>query len=366
MRYFTDFSSNTAAAAGNQSFFEPRDAAELITARAFFKISAGGRYNYSLLFSNTTDSTFADGSHSRCNFALGEWYIDSLRVAACDFCTVDVMPEASSFLTDFVTLTFDGCEHKTVKSGELFCTDAVELEFSAGQYMCIEVTYRGGQIPHHPETLLPVFTKRGGEWVCDVNMPLPCMVGCDRKIKKRIAFLGDSITQGCGTPKNEYLNYAALAAKPFEADCACWNLGIGYARGADAATDGAWLYKAKQNDIVTVCFGVNDIFQIGDAERTKADLTKIVRILKRTGVKVILQTVPPFDYSETNAAVWRDINDYIHSVLRNEVDGFLDTSEFLSDPRIPAKTLYGGHPNPEGCAVWAQRLIPVIENVLNK
>lgn len=366
MRYFTDFSSNSAAAAGNQSFFEPCNADELITSRAFYKISVGGRYNYSLLFSNTTDSTFADGSHSRCNLELPEWYIDSLRVAPCKTCSIEKMPESDDFTGDFIALAFNGCEHKTVKSGELFCTDAVELEFSAGQYICVEITYRGSRIPHHPETLLPVFTKRGGEWVYDVNMPLPCMVGCDRPVKRRIAFLGDSITQGCGTPKNGYLNYAALAAKPFEADYACWNLGLGYARGADAATDGAWLYKAKQNDVVTVCFGVNDIFQLRDAERTKADLTKIVRSLKAAGVKVILQTVPPFDYCESDAAMWRDINVYIHSVLKKEVDGFLDTSEFLSNPQEPAMTLYGGHPNPEGCAVWAQRLIPVIENVLNK
>ena len=366
MRYFTDYSSNSAAAAGNQSFFEPCDAAETLVSRAFFKISAGGRYNYSLLFSNITDSTFADGSHSRCNMALGEWYIDSLRVAACDSCNIEAMPSEEEFATDFVTLTFDGCKCKNVKSGEFFCTDAAELEFSAGQYMCVEITYRGSRIPCHPETLLPVFTKRGCEWVYDVNMPLPCMIGCDRPVKKRIAFLGDSITQGCGTPKNEYLNYAALAAKPFESDYACWNLGIGYARGADAATDGAWLYKAKQNDVVTVCFGVNDIFKVADAERTKADLTKTVGILRDNGVKVILQTVPPFDYCEHDAAIWRDINEYIHSVLKNEADGFLDTSEFLSNPQATEMTLYGGHPNPEGCAVWAQRLIPVIENVLNK
>ncbi len=366
MRYFTDFSSNTAAAAGNQSFFEPCNVDELITSCAFFKISAGGRYNYSLLFSNTTDSTFADGSHSRCNIALDEWYIDSLRVAPCNTCSVEKMPESSDFAGDFITLTFDGSEHKSVKSCELFSTDAVEFEFSAGQYMCVEITYRGRQIPCHPETLLPVFTKHGDEWVYDVNMPLPCMIGCDRPVKRRIAFLGDSITQGCGTPKNEYLNYAALVAKRFENEYACWNLGIGYGRGADAATDGVWLYKAKQNDIVIVCFGVNDIFQLHDAERTKSDLTKIVRSLKAAGVKVILQAVPPFDYCDADAPLWRDINEYICSKLKNEVDGFLDTSEFLSYPQMPAKTLYGGHPNPEGCAVWAEKLIPVIENVLNK
>ncbi len=366
MEYFTKFTSNSAAAAGNQSFFTPDDENALLTSRAFFRISAGGKFNYSLLFSNITDSTFADGSHSRCNLGLWEWYIASLRVAPCNTCGVEKMPESSDFAGDFITLTFDGSKHKTVKSGEFFSTDAVELAFSAGQYMCVEITYRGRQIPCHPETLLPVFAKRGDEWVYDVDMPLPCMIGCDRPVKKRIAFLGDSITQGCGTPKNGYMNYAALVAKRFENEYACWNLGIGYGRGADAATDGAWLYKAKQNDIVTVCYGVNDIFQLHDAECTKSDLTKIVRSLKAAGVKVVLQAVPPFDYCDADAALWRDINGYVYSSLAAEADAFLDTPPFLSSPHNPQMTIYGGHPNTDGCAVWAEKLIPVIENVLNK
>jgi hypothetical protein len=33
---------------------------------------------------------------------------------------------------------------------------------------------------------------------------MPNFIGCDKKIKKRIAFVGDSITQGCGTSLDGY------------------------------------------------------------------------------------------------------------------------------------------------------------------
>ena len=89
--------------------------------------------------------------------------------------------------------------------------------------------------------------------------------------KARIAFIGDSITQGCGTTYNGYKQYAAVAAGRLGEDYAFWDLGLGYARGSDAATDGIWLYKAKQNDLVSVCFGVNDILQGHSAGEVKKE-----------------------------------------------------------------------------------------------
>ena len=38
------------------------------------------------------------------------------------------------------------------------------------------------------------------------------MVGIDAPTKKKIAFLGDSITQGCGTPVNAYEHWNAVFA----------------------------------------------------------------------------------------------------------------------------------------------------------
>ena len=70
------------------------------------------------------------------------------------------------------------------------------------------------------------------------------------KPSEGIAFLGDSITQGVGTPDNAYTHWNALISKEIGEEYSYWNLGIGYARASDASTDGAWLNKAKNNDIV--------------------------------------------------------------------------------------------------------------------
>ncbi len=60
---------------------------------------------------------------------------------------------------------------------------------------------------------------------------------------------------------NSYEHWNAVVAENLGSQYGFWNLGLGYGRAADAATDGAWFFKAKQNDIVVVCYGVNDIFQ---------------------------------------------------------------------------------------------------------
>lgn len=66
MKYFEDFTSNTYAGSGNQLHFKMNEN-EIRTGRVFYKISVGGEYNYSILFSNIIDSTYADGSISHKN-----------------------------------------------------------------------------------------------------------------------------------------------------------------------------------------------------------------------------------------------------------------------------------------------------------
>ena len=75
-----------------------------------------------------------------------------------------------------------------------------------------------------------------------------------------------------------------------------WDEGL-LSRENDAATDGAWLYKAKQTDEVIICLGVNDIGILNrNYEEIIMDLTTIVNKLKgdRPLLKIILCTVPPF------------------------------------------------------------------------
>lgn len=354
MGFFEEFVSNTTAGTSNQSFFVDGNG----VGRVFYRLFCGGTYPYSLLFSNTVDSTFGDGAKSRANQLCGPW---TLAVSCC-VCKGAEDPEIES--RDWIPLTFAGEREKTAAPGEIFSTDAVVLDAREGDSLCVQIEFRGSRIPCHPEINIPAYVKAGERFVLSEEMPVPSMIGCKRQVKTRIGFLGDSITQGLGTELDSYGHWCHKAAQALGPQYACWNLGIGCGRASDAAAGGAWLYKALQNDCVVVCFGINDILQ-GDGPQLDQNLETIVRTLKEQGKKVILQSIPPFDFvKQPRMNLWEEKNRYIRQVLAPKCDGFLDVSSFLSVDGAGQTTKYGGHPNEEGCTVWADRLLPVLRRVL--
>lgn len=362
MRYFEEFTSNTLAGSGNQHvFLNPLEYKER-TGRLFYKIFKGGKYRYSLLFSNIVDSTFADGTESHKNMVCDSWYLKRAAVGIAEQCDCVRMAD----VRDFVPLTFEGKPDKHVGPGEFFSTDPLELSIVDGQYLCVEISFTGREIPYHEESKIPAFVYQNGEWIPSRQMPFPGMTGCDRDVKQRIAFLGDSITQGIGVADNSYEHWNSRVADLLGKDYAYWNLGLGYARAADAASDGAWLFKARQSDLVVLCLGVNDLLQEGcTEEQLKEDLYSIVSKLKKAHVRVLIQTIPPFEYQGARRKIWEHVNDYIRYDLSKSCDGFFDIAPLLSrsngEPWMPR---YGGHPNSEGCALWAKRLYPVLKSVL--
>ena len=176
--------------------------------------------------------------------------------------------------------------------------------------------------------------------------------------------MGDSITQGIGTPINSYAHWGAVFAGLLGNKYAYWNLGLGYGRADDAASDGMWLYKAKQNDIVFVCYGVNDIHQGYSVDSIKKNLQTIVDRLHAAGVRVIMQTVPPFDYSEEYRGIWKEINAFILHDIKH-ADLVFDCAKHLAkSEEEPHMAKYGGHPDSEGCEVWAKALFEAIADVI--
>ena len=362
MKYFDKYTSNTLAAAANQHYFITDDQNKEYTSRAFYKVFAGGRYNYSFLFSNVIDSTYADGSVSHMNLVCDEWEIVCASVALTDYCDDKKMPEIDGFLP----VTFGGSKNKTVAPGEFFSSDPIELDILKGQFICLEITFKGRMIPYHEESLIPIFEYANGEWSYCRKMPLACMIGCDRPVKKRMGFIGDSITQGIGTPNNSYKHYASIVADIVGEEYSYWDLGIGYGRGNDAATDGAWLFKAKQLDVITVCFGVNDIGRGFSAEQIIKSLETIMDKLHSAGVKVIMQTIPPYDYSETRVETWNRVNEHILGSMAERAEGVFDVRTVLSrSEEEPHRTKFGGHPNSEGNRLWGEALVGVVEKTLN-
>ena len=369
MKYFEEFKSNTYAGSANQLYFEMNDN-EIHTGRLLYKISVGGEYNYSILFSNTIDSTYGDGAISHKNLICDEWVIHSARIGRCrkidmsenisDLVMDDNDKNADIVVSDFKDISFGGQKSKVVMPGEFFASDPAKIEYKKDEYLCLEITFSGKMIPYHEETLLPVFIKEGEAWKYSKFMPFAGMIGCDRQTKGRVAYLGDSITQGIGTNPNSYLQSNAILSEKLGSDYSYWNLGIGFGRANDAASDGAWLYKGKQNDIVFVCYGVNDILQGQAEEQIKADLTYIADVLKRAGKKVIVQTIPPFDYKCENIEKWKRLNLYILNQLSEKVDFVFDNTKLLGKKENPSDAVYGGHPNEEGCKIWADALFKEI------
>lgn len=351
-----DYVSNTVAGSGNQYYFLS-DKGEQHTSRVFYKIASGGSYTYTLMFTNIIDSTFSDGSISRKNMICEEWDIASLKASVCKSADPDRAPlEMPENIGEMQELTFDGKSQKTVSPGEVFFTDSFSVTAEKGDYLCVEMTFSGTMLPCHEESILPIFRRTAYGWVYDRNMPLPSFVGCKRKVKAKIGFVGDSITQGIGTALNSYRHWNALLSEMLGGEYAYWNLGLGFGRANDLASDGIWMEKALENDIVFVCFGVNDLLQGFSVEQIKNDLEHIAQTLVSAGKTVIFQTLPPFDYCGDRIAMWKEINRFILEDLAKKVDFVFDNTAILGKEGELHMAKYCGHPNEEGCARWADEL----------
>lgn len=361
-KYFEKYVSNTPSAGGNQSHFLS-DGKKVLIGRAFYRVFAEGTFSYSFLFSNVIDSTFADGSFSRKNFVCEAFRIERLRLAVVDTCDPDGLDESA-----FADAAFgEKASYTSSAEAEMFYTDPLRLTAKSGQYFCLEISFSGEKIPCHPESLLPLFRKaENGEWEPSAELPLPSMIGCERQVDARVGFIGDSITQGIGTAKNSYRNYAALLAEKLGDRYSFWNVGLGYARASDAASDGIWLEKMKNVDLALVCLGVNDMGRIKSGKELGGFLEKIVDSLKSAGVQIILQTIPPFNYDPERTAYWLEANESIKTVLSAKVETVFDVVPILSaDPENePQKSKYGAHPDERGNAAWAEALLPVLQSRL--
>ena len=358
------FISNTAAGCANQHYF--LSDGKPICSRAYFKIAVGGEYNYSLLFSGVLDS-----SYRRISFHDEEcagWTIHSARVGRLhEFpkgTVLNGLPEEEQPSPEWLAeLTF-GKSHTRTVSPELFATDPVKLSFAAGEYLCLELHYSGEKIPCHPESAIPIYTQTENGWKYTVNMPLPCMIGCDRPIKERISYLGDSITQGADMPINCYGHWMAKLSEKLPSHYSQWNLGIGLGKCSDITCQGVWYQKGATADTVFICYGVNDINADKSADVICSELFEITSSLKALGKRVIIQTVPPFDYPEKRRNQWERVNLYIKNELSKIADATFDPCAILSkSENEPHIARFGGHPSEEGCALWAEALYKEISHL---
>ena len=361
-KYHSIYKSNTTAGLGANYTFTS-DGSEQ-TGRIFYKISTPGTYNYSVTFSGTLDSTYADGFVGSANKVCPEYKITALRAATVSADDVK-FSYGNSF--NFKNITFWGSNSVTVKNGKTVYSDPVILTFKEGDFICLEISYIGTEIPKNADRTVSSYIKDGSTWISSGDMPIPRFIGCDRKFKKSLLFIGDSITQGVGTKMDSYTHYVAELKNLLGDDYSIRNIGVGYARAKDAATRGKWLEQTKYADVVVVCLGVNDIYHDGGStgEEVCKFYDTILSELALGYKKIIWQTVPPFDYSASKIPYWNTANDYIKNTISKNVSAVFDVVPILCKSEDePHRTIYGQHPNWEGCKKWAQTFAPIIEKVL--
>lgn len=351
MSYFKKYVSNTLASTQNQVFFISDG--EKQKGRIYLKVFSEGAYEYSFLFGDTINSTYADGSISRVNETCGEWTLHSVKAMVFE----DTEGEPRSVNQ----LTFKGKAEKTVDKGETFNSDPVILDINKEDILCLEIEFSGKKIPYFEEIIVPTMRLSDGSWVADKRVPVPSMVGVARKVEKKIGFLGDSITEGIGTECGSYDHWNAKIAQMTGEKYSYWNIGIGFARAADAASNGAWLAKAKEMDAVTICLGVNDLGSGYSTAEIKCNLESVVRILQDNKVRTILFTVPPFDYEGKMIEKWKNINSYILETL-SKITEVYDVVPIWGD-KAPneQRAIYGGHPNAQGCLALATDFVSKIK-----
>ena len=348
-----NFASNTLAPSSNQSWFSGDG--KIHKGRVFYKIFAGGSYNYSFMFTNMIDSTFSDGAHSQANLICDEYQIHSLGI----YVTSDFTNNLDT--NNKIQLTFNGEKSKTVIPKEIFYTDTVKLFCNKNDYICLEIEFSGnGKIPYMEEMMIPSFVFENGNWIESKKTPLCASILCDRPVERKVGFFGDSITEGIGVSNNSYKWWCSQIAEAVGEKYSYWDIGIGFGRAQDASSKGSWLDKAKSLDTVTVCFGVNDICQGFSEETVKNSLYTIVTELKNAGVRVILFTVPPFDYDLQKEQIWRNVNNYIKNELSKIVEIFDTVSIWGCEQPNDHRAKYGGHPNEEGSTLLAREFVSKI------
>ena len=329
-----------------------------VKVRAYLPVEQPGEFNWRIFYMNTVNSTFADGSVAYFDRSGGNFRIISAKLADGGV----YGKHEPNTEPDWLLLTFNGESSLDVCPDEQIMSDPVRLCVEPGHSLAFEWELEGEDIPCTPDS--QAFTYEYDEnGCCPANScPLPAMFACDRPYKKRVAFLGDSITQGCGTTRGAVEMWAGRIAMMLDG-YAVWNLGLGYGRGADCAAGKSWIQKAKQNDVVIMTFGVNDIlhgaYKAGhrsSAGEVDDVLEKLIRELQSAGVEVILSMIPPFEFTREQYIEWRAAELSIPRIAELYGCRVYDIESALdADDRLGDKFIYGAHPDGRGGLAAAEK-----------
>ncbi|WP_223879850.1 SGNH/GDSL hydrolase family protein [Paenibacillus spiritus] len=317
-----------------------------------------------LWHSNAVDSTWDEGQDSRAGIPGGEWQIESAWFAAGG------RKDGQIAYEDRIPVTFGGSRGKRVLPGECFWSDEASVELSEGQDLVFGWTLRtvsgGKTIPFNVEDMLATAydgpgtgEQPGALTLSEKLLVLPAYIGYRKQVRRKLAFFGDSITQGVRTARDGYEYWAAKIADGLGPETSVYNLGSGWARAYDASGGGPWLGKMSGCDEALLVLGVNDL-DIGrrTAEELLGDLGELVARLKsgRPDLRIMLGTVPPFNMEDEREREWREVNRRLRENPPRGTDAVFDIAAVLSEPaprehRIRSEYMSGEYdPHPNGLA----------------
>lgn len=360
--------------------------AEQYTFRTYVKpVQDYGEQAWRFFFSNNLD--FLGGVDPGTPFRITEAFLADGGADA----------DGSVVAGSSVRVTYDGENARDVAAGERFWSDEAVLDLPEDHWLCFTWTIQplapytmdNANIPIASESYAKSYAiainddidgyasqeTSVGFTVLHGENPgwgiMPNLFGVRKPGARRLSFLGDSITQGVGTPKGGDENYwvakvaRGLAEDPATQDIAVYNAALSGSRGFEAAYDGAWLARLKQEDEITLVHGVNDLGWYG---RPAADviesITKMVRSVRTANpsAAITLFTVPAFSFAEEAQDDWREVNQWILSIPE-DVDYVFDIAAVLEDPKNPThvKVEYRSdngpgdeHPGSIGCSAVAE------------
>lgn len=183
--------------------------------------------------------------------------------------------------------------------------------------------------------------------------------------KKKIIFLGDSLTEGYGVDINS--TYTHLLQEHFDKENIPWkviNAGISGSTTASAKGRIKWLLKDKNKPaIIVIALGANDGLRGQKIDSIKANLSEAVDMIKKENIQVVISEimVPPNygkEYSDNFKKIFPQISKEkkitLMPFILKDVAGKADLN--IAD---------GIHPNEKGHKIVYEQVFKFIKPFLN-
>lgn len=358
---FSQYPSNTPIGSGSNRILDIKPGTytfRMVVPPKFF-----GKHTWRFFYSNIVDSTWNMGAFSRGALCGSQWEILSASVGVGESKDLFAAP-----LTDVTPVTYDGQATKRVEAGERFWSDPVTLEIPEEKYLvfswCISFDY-GAIVPYTPDCRSMCGIADGDHsaeaeqsaFRLSEDIPMPNLFGADIDVKRRIVFVGDSITQGIGPDYYSYRHWVAQVSEQIGEEFSVWNVGLGYARAQDFGRNSGWLAKAAHGDVICIMLGVNDLHQGIDPETILESLLASIRALRKNApnAKIVWLSTPPFNYEGDMLLRWKALVGAEKMHASGNADAFFDTIPLWGKPAPEEHiAIYGGHPDEEGSTVLAK------------